>query len=365
MKKAELKIVFVGGGTMGPVSPLLALATYIKHERPQTSFLFIGTRTGPERDVVVRQGIVFKSVLAGKLRRYWSLKNLLMPILTIVGFFQSLFVLSAFKPDVVVGAGGFVQVPVMYAAWVLRIPVTLHQQDVEVTLSNSLCAPIASKITVTFEHSTRDFSQGLGLFARKHNKVLWTGNPVRYSASTLPAKNEALEFFKLQNDVPVILIIGGSSGAEGLNRLIDQSCTELTTFAQVIHSTGQHKSTTATNPHYHAYPFIERMDMAYAAADIVVSRAGLSAISELSAVGKPSVIIPMPATHQESNAAMLYSRKAAVVLDQNTTEPPEFVKEIRTLLIDGERQKALVENMHEIMPAGATGRIAEVLYSLQ
>lgn len=364
MEKEKLRILFVGGGTMGPVSPLLAVANYISEEKPEAKFLFVGTRSGPEKKAVTGLSYKFKSIYAGKLRRYISIRTLVAPFLIAIGFLQSLFIIAKFKPDVVFGAGGFVQVPVMYAAWCLRIPVLIHQQDVDRTLSNSLCALIATKITVSLEHSTRDFSQGIGLFSEKNNKVLWTGNPVRFKMKDMPSKNEGLEFFKLEKDLPVVLVVGGSSGAIGLNNMLDKALAKITTFAQVIHQTGASNVASKYSDNYHPHQYINRMDMAYAAADVVISRAGLSSISELSALRKPAVIIPMPRTHQESNAAMLWSKKAALVFDQNGTTPEELAQGIRNLLIDGDLQKTLTHNMAEIMPEKADERIAKVIYSL-
>lgn len=362
MTKQTLKILLVGGGTMGPVSPLLAVAKHIYEQNPETDFYFVGTRSGPEKKVVTQQGLKFSAIFAGKLRRYLSIQTLIAPFATFLGFVQSLVIILKFKPDVVFGAGGFVQVPVMYAAWVLQVPVIIHQQDVDLTLSNSLCAPIATKITVTFEHSTRDFSQGIGLFSEANNKVLWTGNPVRFNLDTLPTKADALKFFKLLEDLPVILVVGGSSGAEGLNKLVAQALSKITKFAQVVHSVG--KVVAKSSPNYYPHQYINRMDMAYAVADIVISRAGLSSISELSVLHKPAIIIPMPKTHQESNAAMLWSKKAALVFDQDGTEVDEFVQGIRNLLVDGNLQKSLTSNLAEIMPTGAEERISKVIYSV-
>ncbi len=364
-KHENLKIILVGGGTMGPVSPLLVVAEQVSAEKPETEFLFVGTHNGPERKAVTNHGLAFKAIFSGKLRRYFSLRTFFTPFTLAFGFLQSLYIIATFKPGVVVGAGGFVQVPLLYAAWILRVPIIIHQQDVDRTLSNALCAPIATKITVTFEHSTRDFSQGVGLFSERNNKVLWTGNPVRFEISDLPPKSEALKFFKLVENLPVILITGGSSGAQGLNLLIEQALPQLTLFAQIIHTTGKPKaSDLSVKQQYHPYQYIERMDMAYAAADVVISRAGLSAISELSVLRKPAVIIPMPNTHQESNAAMLWSKKAAVVLDQDGTEPSDLVKEIRRLLLDGNLQKTITDNMADIMPRGAEKRIARIIYEI-
>ncbi len=358
-----MRIILAGGGTMGPVSPLLAVAEFIKHEHSNAEFLFIGTSVGPEQRAAENAVINFRSVPAGKLRRYWSWANLLTPFLLSAGLVKALYLLLQFKPTCVFGAGGFVQVPVMYAAWILRIPRVIHQQDVEVTLSNSICAPIASKITVSLEHSLRDFHQGSGFFSNNESKLIWTGNPVR--ASLLKAnREEALKFFGLSSNLPIVLITGGSSGAKRLNELIWQALPELTRIAQIIHTVGINGEQKKGITNYYPFKFLDRMDFALSASDAVVSRAGLSAISELIVLKKPAVIIPMPYTHQESNAALLWDRKAAIVLDQTSLEPQELVSEIHKLLIDGQLAAQLSQNLHALMPTDATKKIADIIYNL-
>lgn len=362
-QKLYMRIVLTGGGTMGTVSPLLAVADQLRQEHPATKFLFIGTRGGPERGVVGNLGLPFSPIFAGKFRRYWSLANLSTPLLFFLGFIQALFLLTRFKPTCVYGAGGFVQVPVMYAAWIMRIPRLIHQQDVEVTLSNLLCAPIATKITVSLEHSLRDFAQGLGLFSSNAEKIVWTGNPVRPEVLKADIKS-AKNYFKLQADLPVVLITGGSSGARGLNEIIWQALPAIVQFAQVIHTIGRGNNVYFKHENYKAFEFLERMDLALAFSDVVISRAGLSAISELSFLQKPSIIVPMPDTHQESNAALLWSTKAAIVLDQSSLDAAELVSELRKLLIDGKRQGELSRAIGTLMPRDATNRIAEIIRTI-
>src|SRR5579864_4564887 len=145
-----MKILLVGGGSGGPVAPLIAVADHIQMAHPKAEFLLVGTNSGPERQMAAAAGIGFKHITTGKLRRYFSLKNLGSPFLTLFGFFQSLRILKKFRPDCVFGTGSFVQVPMVWAAWFLKIPVVLHQQDILPSLANRLCQMVAKKITVTF-----------------------------------------------------------------------------------------------------------------------------------------------------------------------------------------------------------------------
>jgi UDP-N-acetylglucosamine--N-acetylmuramyl-(pentapeptide) pyrophosphoryl-undecaprenol N-acetylglucosamine transferase len=353
-------IVLAGGGTMGPVSALFAIAESIQKQEAGFNFLLIGTSYGPESMVASKFNIKFKSIITAKLRRYWTLSNLFIPFQLIIGFVQSFFILLNNRPKAVIGAGGFTQVPVMYAAWFMRIPVFIHQQDVLVTLSNTLCSIIAKKITVTFEHSLRDFSSGNGVFQKKEDKLLWTGNPFRESILH-GDRLTAQKYFKLSPEIPTILILGGSSGAKGINDLVFESLPLLLGFCQVIHATGKDAYIDYKNSQYHPYSFIDRMDLAYQAADIVVSRAGLSTITELSALKKVSIIIPMPDTHQEFNASLLWQSKAAAVYDQTQLTPEDFSKRIRELMHDARLQNLFKNNIHKLMPSGADEKIAKII----
>lgn len=361
MENNKLKrVLLAGGGTMGSVSPLFAIVENLKLTNPNLSVLLVGTSTGPEGLAAKKNSINFKSVYTAKLRRYWSWQNFLAPILFFGALLQSVSLIVIFKPSLVIGAGGFVQVPIVIVAWIFRIPILIHQQDVDPTLSNILCAPLASKITVTFQHSIKDFYQGLGLFYHKASKVVWTGNPVSEKLFHV-SHDEAIKYFHLSSGLPVLLIVGGSSGASGINRLIGASLHKLVEFTEVIHGTGPTDKIDFKHQNYHQFDYIERMDLAYKASMLVVSRAGLSSISELSALGKPSIIIPMPDSHQEYNAAILWAKQAAVVIDQKTTEPQEFIQEVRKILLSGEKQKELSTNISMLMPEKSAEKIVTVI----
>jgi UDP-N-acetylglucosamine--N-acetylmuramyl-(pentapeptide) pyrophosphoryl-undecaprenol N-acetylglucosamine transferase len=363
MNQPRRTIILAGSGSGGPVTPLLAIAEVIRSQHQNVTFVFIGTRTGPERLLAQQADIPFVVVVAGKLRRYASVYNILMPFMVLWGFIQSLIIIKRYRPAVVVGAGGFVQVPVLWAAWFFRVPVVVHQQDVAPSLANTVCAPIAKRITVSFEPSLKDFGSGHGMYAEQQPaKTLLTGNPVRTSVLN-GDYSEALLYFKLSGELPVILVMGGGTGATALNTILTNALPNLLTFAEVIHITGAGKQTGSVElPHYHPYEFMTRMDLAYAAADVVVSRAGMATITELSNIGKPAIIIPLPHSQQEDNAGMLLYYDAAILKEQRNLDANELIKTIRLLLVDGDRQKVLAENITKIMPHNAAQAVAaEVL----
>lgn len=364
-----MKVVIAGGQTGGPIMPLLAVVESLRKDFPRLQLMVLDTPSSTAKKIAKDQKFIFYPIRTGKLRRYWSLQNLLAPFWLFVGFIQSLYTMVQFKPNIVLGAGGFVQVPVIWAAWVLRIPILIHQQDVNLSLSNFLTAPCASKITTTFESSVRDFHSGLGLFgSHKKNKknssrVVWTGNPFRHSLKegTLA---EARKYFGLSSELPVLLVTGGGSGAQGLNSLVVKALPELTKTFQIIHITGPGKKTEKVRPNYNVYEFIEEIQLAYLVSDIVVSRAGVSTITELANLGKVTVIIPMPNSHQESNANLLYEKQAAVPLDQTTTTPEKFVSVLRKLILDGETQKYMKKNISEIMPKNSAHEISKIIVDI-
>ena len=360
-----MKILFVGGGSGGPVSPLLAVAGAIKKENPHAKFLLVGSKQGPEKQMAENAGIPFKAIAAGKLRRYFSWQNFIAPFFTITGFFEAVRILKEFRPSCVFAAGSFVQVPVVYAAWFLKIPVVLHQQDVVPSLANKLCQFCAKKITVTFETSLSSFFTDLGIIYKKRQpeKVVLTGNPFRGELAQA-TKEQGLKKFGLKNDLPVLLVLGGGTGSEYLNKLILKTVNEITKTFQVLHATGKNKSKLEPRENYHPYEFITDMAAAYAASEIVVCRAGISTITELSNLGKLSIIIPMPKSHQEVNGYYLAESSAAVVLRQSMIKPAGFTRLLRKILFEGKAQKYIKANISTIMPKNSAEKIARIIIKI-
>jgi UDP-N-acetylglucosamine--N-acetylmuramyl-(pentapeptide) pyrophosphoryl-undecaprenol N-acetylglucosamine transferase len=360
-----MRILLVGGGSGGPVSPLLAVAKHILKTSPKAEFLLVGTKNGPERAMAKNEGINFVAITAGKWRRYFSLKNFATPFQMLAGFIQSFKILKSFRPDCIFGTGSFVQVPVVWAAWFLKIPVVLHQQDVVPSLANKLCELCASKITVTFPQSAQNFSTGLGLFYKKHpgDKIAVTGNPFREELRVAD-KAAAQKFFNLRPDFPTLLVLGGGTGAEFLNDFILDCLPELSKTVQIVHSTGKGKIKAETRENYRAYEFIDNMADAYAAADIVLTRAGLSTLTELSNLRKLSIIVPMPQSHQEFNGRLLIRAEAAIVISQKKINPAGFIGLIRKLLFAREAQEILKHNIGQIMPHEANEKISGEILKL-
>ncbi len=365
-------VFFVGGETAGPIMPLLAVAETWHAQDSDITPIFLDTSRSVASRVVPDKGYKFFKISAGKFRRYWTIKNFISPFQITYGFLKALALLIKFKPIIVIGAGGYVQVPVILAAWVLRIPRVIHQQDIIPTLSNKLMAPFVNKITTTFEKSIKDFKQGSG-FSKdydQYSKVVWTGNPCSFYGKTFPTKEEAQKFFKLDPDWPTVLIVGGGSGAMGLNQAVAHNLPELLKVAQVVHSSGVGRriKPLADNPaiheRYHQYEFINHMLEAYLSADVVISRSGIGAITDLSTLGKISIMVPMPNSHQEWNAKYLYDKEAALVIDQTDITPETLAKSVRKILFDVGLQKKLHTNIQKIIPKNSTENFLAVLKTL-
>jgi UDP-N-acetylglucosamine--N-acetylmuramyl-(pentapeptide) pyrophosphoryl-undecaprenol N-acetylglucosamine transferase len=360
-----MRILLAGGGSGGPVAPMLAVAETIKKHHPNSEFLLVGTQNGPERQMAESSDINFEHISPPKLRRYFSWKNFSIPFLLPLSFFQSLKILSGFKPDCIFGTGSFVQVPIVWAAWFKRIPVVLHQQDIVPSLANKLCQLAAKKITVTFEANLTSFYTNFGIFykRRRTQKIVLTGNPFRQELKS-GSKNEANKKFNLNSNLPTLLVLGGGTGADFLNKLIWDGLFTLTKTVQIIHSTGAGKFQEQTNENYHPYEFISDMSNAYAAADIVLCRAGISTITELSNLKKISIIVPMPESHQEINGYYLKEAQAAVVLEQSKVTLSGFVSFIRKFIFAHEVGETLKENISKIMEHDSNQKIADIIIKL-
>ena len=291
-----MKILFSGGGTLGSVTPLMAIKDMLDGD--DFEFSWIGTKDGPEKRLVKQENINFRSISSGKLRRYWSLKNFTDLFRFVFGLFQSFLILRQEKPDVCITTGGYVSVPVHIAAWILGIKSWVHQQDVQPGWANRIMAKFATKVTTATQDSIKYFPK---------DKTECIGNPVRkeiYSGS----KDRAREVFNLREDRPVIFVVGGGTGAREINNLIGENIEGLVDLAQIIHITGPERDDSKAKKleqeyqDYHTYKFLdEEMKHVYAVADLVICRAGFGTLTELVALKKPAILVPKEG-HQEKNA---------------------------------------------------------------
>jgi len=349
-----MKIVLAGGGTGGSVVPLLAVAEEMRKRNKMVEFLFIGTRKGKvEKNLINLSGMEYKSIFSGKLRRYFSLQNFFDPFRIILGFFESLLILAKYRPDVIFSAGSFVAVPVVWAGFFLGIKSVIHQQDIIPSLSNKLVASAAKKITVSFSGSLINFPK---------NKTVLTGNPVREEIFT-GNKQRALKKFNLQAGLPVILIICGGTGSRKINNLIFPIVSQLSKFCQIIHLTGgKINNQKIANNCYRQYEFLTAdLADAYAASDLIVSRAGLGVLTELVALAKPAIIIPLARTHQEANARYLAAKKAIICLNEEELDSKILLESMKRILTSPRILQSLSHNISDFHHPDSARKIADIL----
>ena len=352
-----MKIVFSGGGTLGPVTPLLAIHEIIKEKYSDGRFIWVGTRKGPEKKLIEEKGIFFVSFSSGKFRRYFSFFNIIDVFKIIVGFFESLIFLKKERPDLCVSAGGFVSVPLHLAAWFLRIPTWVHSQDVEVGLSIKLMAPFASLITTALEKNAGNFS------ARKSK---WLGNPIR-SSVLAGDRNFAIAKFGLKGNLPVVFATGGGTGSENVNQAVAEAVQHLNGVCEIIHLSGLERSREMSDKiatqydYYHNFIFFAgEMKDAYAAADIVVSRGGFGTLTELAALAKPAIIMPKPG-HQEANVKFLALAEAIILADERTCSGVQLSSMIKELLKDKKKMESMGKTLNILLPLAKKDDILNII----
>lgn len=355
-----LKVILTGGGTGGSVSPLIAIYQRLHKMAPDTEFLWIGQYEGVEKKMVEKYGIAYQGISTGKLRRYFSWQNFVDPFRLLKGWWQARKIIKEFKPDVILSAGSFVSVPVAYAAKNLNIKFLVHQQDISIGLANRLMLKKATWINLTLTDLKYKLPKKL--------EVLPYGNPIREEILQ-GSKARFCTRFNFDSNKPIVLFTGGGTGALHLNQAIDQQAARLAQSAQIVHLCGKGKNLREFGSYhdnqYQVVEFFDAREMgdALAAADLVVTRAGLSALSEISVLGKPTIIIPLINTHQEENARYWEDKEAAVVLSENKLD--DLSETIENLLDDKQQLETLSLNIKNIMPGDAAEKIARMLLDLE
>lgn len=341
---------------MGPVTPLLAVVEELRARSAAIDFFWIATRRGIEVPIIKKAGIEVYEISAGKWRRGLALKNIFDIGNTVRGWWQARKILKEIRPQVVVTAGGFVSVPVHLAAWTLGIPALVHQQDVTPGLANRLLAPFARRVIVSLPEERQFFSA---------KKTLVVGNPVRMAIGTID-HDAATEHFHLDSARATVLVFGGGGGSLVLNDVVSDMVEQVEGQFQILHITGRNRATKIIEaPYYRMYPMlVSEMAEAYAAADIVVARAGFNTLTELAVLGKPAVIVPMQHSHQEANARYFEARGAVRVLSESTLTADRLIDVVRELLTDPDIYKAMSEALTGLSMDGARERLADEVLKL-
>ncbi len=306
------KIVLTGGGTAGHVTPHLALLPYLVKDGYEV--FYIGSKNGIEKQLIRDQGLPYYEIETGKLRRYFDPKNFSDPFRVIRGLGEAHRILRKIKPDVIFSKGGYVSVPVVQAGAMLRIPSIIHESDMTPGLANKLCFRAAKKICCNFPETMNDLPSG---------KAVLTGTPIREELFH-GSREKGLEICGFSPDKPVLLIIGGSQGAASVNKSVRENLDRLLAEFQIIHICGKEKmdNLLLTVPGYRQFEFVEdELPDLFAAADVVISRAGANAICELLALKKPNILVPLPTTgsrgDQILNAGSFEAQGYSIVVEDD------------------------------------------------
>ena len=342
-----MKIVLTGGGTAGHVIPHLALLEDLKGAF--SDIYYIGSKSGIEKVIIENEKIPYYGITVVKLKRKLSFSNLMIPFKLIKGISEAKKVLRSLKPDIVFSKGGFVSVPVVMAAKRLKIPVVLHESDMTMGLANRISIRYCKKVLTTFESTAKNIKKGKGVF---------TGAPIRpklYKGS----KEKGLKQLNFKEVKPVLLVIGGSSGAVIINEILRKNLNSLNSF-NVVHITGRgNKLYELESGAYRQIEFFESIEDIFAAADLIVSRAGSNAITEFLALKKPALLIPLPKGvsrgDQVLNAGYFEKKGYSLVLQQACLTGDNFISKINELI---RKKQVLIFNMSGAKNTDGTKKIA-------
>jgi UDP-N-acetylglucosamine--N-acetylmuramyl-(pentapeptide) pyrophosphoryl-undecaprenol N-acetylglucosamine transferase len=339
------KFIIAGGGTGGHIFPAIAIANALKLQLPDAEFLFVGARGKMEMEKVPQAGFKIEGLDIAGFNRSSLIKNIGLPFKLISSFFQVRKILNRFKPDAVIGVGGYSSFPVLRSAQARGISTFIHESNAFAGKANIMLGKKATKVFVATAGMEKFFSIG---------KIVITGNPVRKAITEMKAnRTEALRFFGLSTDKTTVLSIGGSLGANSINHAVEAGLGKLAeNNLQLIWQTGkpfaeQGKIAAAGKPFVWVNEFIKEMEMAYAAADIVISRAGAMSVAELCVAGKPTVFVPYPFAaedHQTYNAKVLADKNAAMLIKDEFTKTM-LIDTVIGLAKNEELKKVLAENI--------------------
>lgn len=364
-----MRVLVSGGGTGGHIYPALAVAAQLQKEY-QAEILYLGSDDGLETELAPQMGFPYAIIKAGKLQRYVSWKTITGVARVPVGMAQAVRIVRKFRPHVVFTSGGYVAVPAGLAARLNGVPFLMHQEDVLPNLSNRLIAPLATRISVAFADSLKYFPRG---------KTLQLGNPVREAILEARASSpqQARRSLGLEEEVPLLLVTGGSQGARHLNQVVCHALPGLLTHYQLLQISGKKlfdetrelaertmaNLTDQEKQRYHLVPYMDaEMPAALQAADLVLCRSGAATLSELAVLSKPSILVPLPpalgGSPQEVNAEMFGRQQAAQVIRDDDLTPEVLLDRVITVLSSRSSLEAMAQAAGQLAKPEATREIA-------
>ena len=366
---SSYKVIISGGGTGGYIYPAIAIARKIQEINKDSEILFVGAKGRMEMEKVPEEGFKIVGLNVVGIQRSLSLnaifKNLKFPFLLLRSFNHAKKIIKDFKPNIVVGVGGYASGPTLRMAHQLKIPTLIQEQNSYAGITNKWLSKKTKKICVAYENMNQFFDI---------NKLVLTGNPVRKDIESLETKlSEAKTYFKVSENEKVILVLGGSLGAKSINEgILNSIHTIKNQPIKLLWQVGKRYFESIENQlnkinisNVNTFPFIKRMDLAYSVADVVVSRAGALSISELTLAGKPSVLVPSPNVsedHQTKNAMSLVAKSAAILLKDNQTDL--LLRTAMDLLKDGNQLNTISQNAKKMGKPNATQDIVNEIFKL-
>ena len=358
----KLKFILSGGGTGGHIYPAIAIANELKARFSDCEILFVGAKDKMEMQKVPQAGYPIIGLWISGLQRKLTAQNIMFPLKVANSLIKARKIVKDFKPDVVIGTGGFASGPLLKMASGLKVPTVIQEQNSFPGITNKLLSKNANKICVAYENLERFFPK---------DKIVFTGNPVRQDLIQVDdKKKEGIDFFKLNPSKKTLLVLGGSLGSRRINQLIEKELKNITeNDVQVIWQCGKFyfdEFQKWNSENIKVVSFIEKMDMAYATADIIISRAGASSVSELCLVGKPVIYIPSPNVaedHQTKNANVIVDKKGALMIAEKDLDA-KFLEVFTNLLKDEKLQKEVSENCKKLAKPNATNDIVDEIIKL-
>ena len=353
------RFIISGGGTGGHIFPAIAIADELKRRLPDAEILFVGAKDRMEMQKVPQAGYPIEGLWISGLQRKLSWQNLLFPLKFISSLLKSRSIIKRFKPDAVIGTGGFASGAVVKVAGQMGIPTFIQEQNSYAGITNKMLAKNAHKICVAYDAMEQFFPK---------EKIVKTGNPIRDGLLNIAEyRSEGLSYFHLDSQRKTLLVLGGSLGARRINQLIEQ---QLPLFeqlgVQVLWQCGKlyyEEYKKYNSEQVRVLAFIDRMELAYAAADVIISRAGASSVSELCVVGKPVIFIPSPNVaedHQTKNARAIADKQAAILLRESELNE-QFVNTFSKLIADEAQQEALSAHIKALAQPNATKDIVNLI----
>ncbi len=366
MRKST-NILISGGGTGGHIFPAIAIANGLRAQMPQANILFVGAKGRMEMEKVPQAGYPIEGLWISGLQRKLDLKNLSFPFKLLSSLVKANQIINAFKPDVVIGTGGYASGPLLYVASKKKIPTLILEQNSYPGITNKLLGKTVSRVCVAYEGMEKFFPK---------DKILITGSPIRKEINKLKVtKEEGVEYFDLNREKTTILVIGGSQGAMKINEVIGEKLDDIVkNNIQMIWQTGKtsfeiardYSESSAKRNYIKVVDFISRMDLAYVVADLIVSRAGAIAIAEIVAVNKPAIFIPLPSAaedHQTKNAMALVKGHAAILVKENEAKE-KLVPAINEMLETESNRLVIVQNLKRFKHPDATENIVNEIIKM-